>query len=269
MVPAGASEPHVDDQPGTCKVLFPEGLVVALVALTISINISGEINMSRFESAKYQHRFGKYHLAKESIATATCAMHPVTELHKRALIFTIHLRNRSDHHRICESIYRHAEIFCEKSGIKKRSLSYTGLASFIDVNGSKFTGADRDSSKVHCHGVIFLPHSLNHELTEILIQNLHGTFISTSKSGKFLQQRSDAVEIKNFDFGAGKKSVLNWIGYAQKEVTRIDSKEEIGIFLPFDLRNSFSQQVRARIEAKQHYILTELRGPSAFKIYRD
>jgi hypothetical protein len=212
-----------------------------------------------------QKKIWKYDLKNEAIAAAVAGMFPVTNLDQRCITFTIHLQDRARHETLCQNLFDTIELFMENLGRKRKSASYSGLASFIDVNGSKFGGFDRDPSQIHCHGCIFIPHGIDSEQIISLINNM-----TTSLWGKFdlVKSAPNAIHFSIFDRNRSEATISDWISYAQKEECRIQSEGSFGFFLPFDVRHTYGEKVAAQMEHKRDLVLGMLQGHESFKIFR-
>jgi hypothetical protein len=207
----------------------------------------------------------KYDLKNEAIAAAVAGMFPITNLDQRCITFTIHLHNRTQHEALCRILFDTIEVFMKNLDLKQKSASYSGLASFIDVNGSKFGGFDRDPSQIHCHGCIFIPYGIDSEQIISLINNLTTSLWGRSDLVKTTQ---NAVHFAVFDRNRSDATILDWISYAQKEECRVESEESFGFYLPFDIRHTYGEKVAAQMEAKRAFVLGMLQGRQNFKIFR-
>ncbi|MFC0339955.1 hypothetical protein ACFFII_04155 [Paracoccus niistensis] len=220
-------------------------------------------------NGKHKKTFKKYDLIDEALAAATAGMHPVTAIDTRCITFTIHLTSAARHEPLCRTLFGTTETFFTELGVKRRSASHTGLLSFIDVNGSKFTGAARDESQVHCHGAIFIPHGTSKEDCDSLIKLLASEARdATDKGALIAKPRRDAVQFTMFDRNRPDASLKNWIAYAQKEEVRVRTVGTFGVFLPFDKRNEDGQAVASKIEGKRDKTLAILQGYEGFKVFR-
>lgn len=209
----------------------------------------------------------KYDLVDEALAAASAGMSATTGLDKRSVIFTIHLTHASNHKPLCQVLFDTAESYFINKSVKRRSASYTGLASFIDVTGSKFSGADRDHTQVHCHGCIFLPWSTSPSETTGLISQLKLVAFQRSRDGQALVKSSaNAIDFRIFDFLRTDANLKIWTQYAQKETARIEATEDGMVFLPFDTRTDYGAKVANQITNKRDKTLTLLRSDKRFKI---
>ncbi|WP_347918399.1 hypothetical protein [Paracoccus marcusii] len=211
----------------------------------------------------------KYHLVDEVLAAASAGMRATTGLDQRCIIFTIHLNSVEDHPQICQTLFQTAESYFSKIGLRRTSATYTGLASFIDVNGSKFSGADRDHSQMHCHGILLIPWNIRIEQVQQLIVRLESASSQANKGGQFITRNSlGAIEIKLLNVHLNNNNLPRWVEYAQKETVRITTEGDLMILLPFDTRVSYGEKVAAQIERKRDKTLISLQGPERFKILR-
>lgn len=214
-------------------------------------------------------RIWKYHLVDEVLAAASAGMSATTGLDQRCIIFTIHLNSLAGHPPLCRTLFDTAKSYFIEKGIKRRSASYSGLASFIDVNGSKFSGADRDHSQVHCHGFIFIPWNTSPEDTQQLITSLEFSAYQVCQDGQFaVKSTPDAIEIKLFDPTRKDTDLGSWTEYAQKEAVRIETQGDLMVLLPFDTRTDYGAKVAVQIDGKRQKTLTVLRSKERFKILR-
>ena len=217
----------------------------------------------------YNKIFKKYDLIDEALAAATAGMHPVTAVDQRCITFTIHLTSAARHEPLCRTLFDTTEVFFTNLGVKRRSASHTGLLSFIDVNGSKFTGADRDTSQVHCHGAIFIPHGISKKDCDKLIKLLASRARHATDQGALIAKPCrEAVQFTMFNRNRADASLKNWIAYAQKEEARVGTAGTFGVFLPFDMRQQYGQVVASMIEGKRDKTLATLEGPDSFKTFR-
>ncbi|MBK4216633.1 hypothetical protein JJJ17_11905 [Paracoccus caeni] len=195
-------------------------------------------------------------------------MSATTGLDQRCIIFTVHLTSMAVHPPLCRTLFDTAESFFFKKGIKRRSASYTGLASFVDVNGSKYSGADRDRTQVHCHGFIFIPWHTSQEDTQQLITRLEFAAHQACLEGQFVVKNTpDAIEIRVFDSTRTDADLGSWTGYAQKEAVRIATNGDLMFLLPFDTRGDYGAKVAGQIEGKRDKTLNLLRSNERFKIF--
>lgn len=209
----------------------------------------------------------KYELVDEALAAASAGMSATTGLDKRCIIFTIHLAHVSGHTLLCRALFDTAESYFINKPMKRRSASYTGLASFIDVNGSKFSGADRDHTQVHCHGCIFLPWNTSSSEMIELISQLEVAAFQACYNGQFLVKSNRvAIDFKIFDFLRTDSNLKNWTQYCQKETSRIETTGDVMIFLPFDIRTDYGPKVADQIIKKRDKTLALLRSNERFKV---
>lgn len=233
------------------------------------ISIKAKDYIMNMHNGIHKKFFKKYDLIDEALAAATAGMHPVTAVDQRCITFTIHLTSAARHEPLCRTLFGTTETFFNRLGVKRRSASHTGLLSFIDVNGSKFTGADRDESQVHCHGAIFIPHGISKQDCDKLIKLLASEARHATDRGALItKQRHDAVQFTMFDRNRSDASLKNWIAYAQKEEVRVGTVGTFGVFLPFDMRQQYGQVVASMIKGKRDKTLATLEGPESFKIFR-
>lgn len=211
----------------------------------------------------------KYNLVDEAIAGASSGMFPITGLDQRCIIFTIHLTSVAGHPQLCRTLFDTTESFFTSMGVRRRSASYSGLASFIDVNGSKFSGADRDRRQVHCHGFILIPWNTKQEDVQRLMVQLEWAAHQASHNGQFLvKSMPNAVEYRVFDCTREGADLGSWVAYAQKEAVRINTEGDLGVMLPFDIRGEYGSQTASQIEGKRNKVLGTLRSCDRVKIYR-
>lgn len=201
----------------------------------------------------------------ETLAAAVAGMYKYTELHKRCIVYSVHLKHEKYHDQICRDMFGAAEDFVASLDMVRKGVSYCGLLSFLDVNGSKFTAADRDPALVHCHGSIFIPHGINEDDRNKLIERLKHR-ISFSQGVRSCQAAS---EIRNFENEEHKANLLDMIKYDQKEATRIETFGNFGTILPWDIRSEYKSAETLKIEKRQEQVLNMLRGPDRFKIWRE
>lgn len=214
-------------------------------------------------------RIWKYNLVDESIAAAASGMFPITGLDKRCIIFTIHIVDMTGHPSLCRTLFDTVESFFADKKLKLRSATHCGLASFIDVNGSKFTGADRDMRQVHCHGFVLIPWNICEEDVQRLMTKLEWTAHQASHNGRFVvKAMPSAVEFKVFDCSRPDSGLGTWVAYAQKEAVRIDQTGDHVVMLPFDMRSEYGADVAGMIEKKRMSVLSMVRGGDRFKVFR-
>lgn len=209
----------------------------------------------------------KYHLADESLAAASAGMSATTGLDQRCIIFTIHLTSEAGHPPLCRALFDTVETYFIEKKLKRRSASYSGLKSFIDVNGSKFSGADRDKTKAHCHGSIFIPWNTSVNDAKALVTHLEIAACKVWHDGQFVvKNHPSAVDFKIFDPSRSAANLVTWTEYAQKETTRVTSENVNMIFLPFDIRKNFDAKTSRQIEMKRDKTLQVLRSRERFKV---
>lgn len=214
-------------------------------------------------------RIWKYHLVDEVLAAAASGMSAVTGLDQRCIIFTIHLTSMAGHPPLCRTLFDTAESYFTEKGLKRRSVSYSGLASFIDVNGSKFSGADRDHSQVHCHGCIFIPWNISPEDTQQLMTRLEFAAFQACHDDQFVVKNTPhANQMKLFDHSRTDADLGDWTEYAQKEACRIATEGFQAVLLPFDISGEYDEKTALQIDRKAQKILTMLRGKDRLKILR-
>lgn len=214
-------------------------------------------------------RIWKYNLVDETIAGAASGMFPITGLDKRCIIFTIHIVDMTGHPSLCRTLFDTVESFFADKKLKLRSATHCGLASFIDVNGSKFTGADRDMRQVHCHGFMLIPWNTGEEDVQRLIAQLDWAAHQASHRGQFIvKTMPSAVEFKTFDCSRSDSDLGTWVAYAQKDAARIDKEGDHVVMLPFDMRNEYGVNVAGMIEEKRQTVLDMVRGREKFKVFR-
>lgn len=212
-------------------------------------------------------RIWKYDLVNEVLAAASAGMSATTGLDQRCIIFTIHLTSEAGHLPLCRALFDTAESYFIKKQLKRRSASYSGLASFIDVNGSKFSGADRDHTQVHCHGSIFIPWNTSPDDTKRLITVLEFAACQACYEEQFIvKSNPNAIEFKVFDPSRTDANLDGWTQYAQKDAARIAAQGDRMIFLPFDNRQDYGGRVADQIERKRNITLSVLRGRERFRI---
>ena len=162
-----------------------------------------------------------------------------------------------------------AESYFIQTGLKRTSATYTGLASFIDVNGSKFSDADRDRTQIHCHGILLIPWNIRLEQVQQLIMFLESASSQVCGGSHYIVKRgSEAIEIRLLDISLNKNDLARWTEYAQKETVRIATEGDLMVLLPFDIRMSYGKRVAAQIERKRDKTLSYLQGAERFKILR-
>lgn len=212
-------------------------------------------------------RIWKYQLVDEVIAAASAGMSATTRLDQRCIIFTIHLSSSAGHPPLCRTLFDTADSYFIEKGVKRRSASHSGLASFIDVNGSKFSGADRDQSQVHCHGFIFIPWNTCREDILQLIAQLEFEARQVRHEGRsVVKSTPDAVEIKMFDPARTDTDLCSWTEYAQKEAVRIATEGDLMVILPFDRRKEYGEKASRQIDGKRQKTLAVLGSKERFKI---
>lgn len=212
--------------------------------------------------------FWKYDLRDESIAAAVAGMSAYTELDRRCIVFTIHLQERKKHDLLCQIIFEKTEKFLVKLGKKRRSASHSGIASFVDVNGSKFGGADRDLNNVHCHGCIFIPHGITDQQVDDLVISLILTTKHSLRCVGVVKTSPNAIHFARFQRKLAGASLKDWVGYCQKDATRLDVEENIGVFLPFDTQESYGLETAKKMARKRDIVLGVLRSSDSFKVFR-
>lgn len=151
--------------------------------------------------------------------------------------------------------------------MKRRSASYSGLVSFIDFNGSKFSGADRDHTQVHCHGSIFIPWNTSPEDVFQLVTKLERAALQASLEGQnIVKSHPNSIEFKIFEPSRTDANLVSWTAYAQKETTRIAADGDQMIFLPFDIREDYGARVASQIIGKRDKTLAVLSSGKRFRI---
>lgn len=223
----------------------------------------------------YNEVNGKYNLINEAIAAASSGMKSYANLDERCIIFTIHLTSPSQHRHLCQVMFEAVEQYLENVGFRHKNYHSSGLASYLDVNGSKFTGADRDDTMVHCHGMIFCPCELTEDHYVSLMEHLQNAArVATGDRYPLVKSPRQAIEITRFnrdrrrDTDGRQLGLGDWVSYAQKEEARISAKTNLGIYLPFDARASLAKHDRARLEKRRDSILQELNSQNSFKVFR-
>lgn len=223
----------------------------------------------------FNEKTSQYKLANEGIAAAAAGMKSHSQLDERCLIFTVHLTGPAQHEQLCRTMFGKVEQFLESIGLKSPAHSASGLASYLDVNGSKFTGADRDPTQVHCHGMIFCPHGVTDYQYQELIKQLTSAAIELVRDRYLLPRNATSVvSITRFDRNRRREadgcslSLSHWVSYAQKEEVRVSATTGLGIYLPFDMRHSYPKHVREQLEKKRDLILDDLTTSNRFKVFR-
>lgn len=173
-------------------------------------------------------------LTRSFLAAIMCGLSSVSTPERRCLIFTIHLPSAAQHSQLCQGLHHAAEAHIEGLGRKKRSPTWSGLGSFIDRKGSRYTGADLDTRKVHCHGLIVVPHFMIGERLTELATVLHDAALGVLKQGS-PQDASifSAIQVQPFQpRGEGSRTPLeDWVSYASK-YERQSPDQHLGYFLP-------------------------------------
>ncbi|SCY14003.1 hypothetical protein [Paracoccus tibetensis] len=223
----------------------------------------------------FNEKTQQYKLVNEGIAAAAAGMKSHSQLDERCLIFTVHLTGPAQHEQLCRTMFGKVEQFLESIGLKCPAHPASGLASYLDVNGSKFTGADRDPTQVHCHGMIFCPHGMTDHQYQELIEQLTSAAIELVHSRYLLPRNvASVVSVTRFDRNKRREAdgsalaLSRWVSYAQKEEVRVSATTGLGIYLPFDMRHSYPKHVRERLEKKRDLILGELNTSNHFKVFR-
>ncbi len=191
-------------------------------------------------------------------------MSSFAELDKRCITFTIHLDDPAQHEPLCRTLFGTIEAYFTKLIGKKPNVSHCGLFSALDVNGSKFSGADRDLRQVHCHGGIFVPHGIAPLDLARLLEILRRTALTL----KGVKIGSDAILFKLFDRHSNAATLADYTAYALKEAVREETIGNFSVILPFDDRGCMNGQEQTRIERRQQKNLRVLRGQERFKVYR-
>lgn len=186
------------------------------------------------------------------------------DLDKRCITFSIHMDDPDRHDPLCRTLFDTIEAYFTKLLGKNPKVSHCGLFSAPDVNGSKFSGADRDSRQNHCHGCIFIPHGIGTQDVERLLRQLE----ITAHEAVGVKCGADAIWFALFDRHSHTATLAHCIGYAMKDSTRIEATGTFAVILPFDDRVSINVQNKDRIERRQAEILRVLGGQDRFKIYR-
>lgn len=205
----------------------------------------------------------RYDLRHQSIAAAAAGMASYSELDKRCITFTIHLDDPARHEPLCRTLFDTIEEFFTNLRSKKPKVSHCGLASFLDVNGSKFSGADRDHRQNHCHGCIFIPHLTNRQEVACLMRIVAATALAFEG----VKIGPNTVHLAVFDRNRATATLVDWIGYAQKEATRFGTVGTFGVFLPFDIRYDLGAIAAKQIIGRRDVILETLGGTEGFKVY--
>lgn len=182
------------------------------------------------------------------------------------ILFTVHFECVSEARKISKDIFFHCESVLEQHGCDKRPYARMGIISILDVEGSKFSGANLDRGKPHLHGAIILPDDIDHQIVQKLIQSLNQwkedrkdklrsgnrscwfELINSSKDGA---GSSDPVMIENFYndkvqikarneeqvffHNPNLNSLVKWLVYSSKYVRRTESEPAIHVF-PYDLK---------------------------------
>lgn len=203
-------------------------------------------------------------LKHESLAAAASGMLSYADLDRRCITFAIHMDGPDRHDPLCRTLFDTIEGYLTKLLGKNPRVSHCGLFSALDVNGSKFSGADRDPSQHHCHGSIFIPHGIAAQDVDLLLQLLEDTALlcEGTKPGP------EAIKFALFDRHSRAATLADYIAYALKEAVRTETVGTFAVILPFDDRASMGKQRKAWIERRQHEILQALGGPDRFKVYR-
>lgn len=206
----------------------------------------------------------KYDLGNEMIAASASGMTSYADLDKRCITFTIHLDGPTSHDSLCRTLFDTTETYIIKLLGENPRISHTGLFSALDVNGSKFSGADRDPRQNHCHGSIFIPHGISALDVNGLLTKLRNTALMVDgvKCGP------DAVQFALFDRHSRPATLASYINYAMKDAIRTDSIAQLAVALPFDDRFNLSKWAQMAIERRQCVILQALGGGNRFKVYR-
>lgn len=212
----------------------------------------------------YETSFWKYDLKHESLAASASGMSSFTDLDKRCITFTIHLDSPARHELLCRAFFVIIEEYFTNLLGKNPRVSHSGLFSALDVNGSKFSGADRDPRHNHCHGCIFIPHGIAARDVTRLMENLRDAALMADgvKCGP------DAIHFAPFDRHSRNATLADYVAYALKEAVRTDTVGTFAVILPFDDCASMGKRRRECIERRQHEILQALGGQDRFKVYR-
>lgn len=205
-----------------------------------------------------------YDLTHQAIAAAASGMHKFTGLDDRCVKFTVHLQDPARHRDVCSLLFGIAEKFFDDLCRKKPSITHCGLMSFLDVNGSKFTGASRDLTQAHCHGFLFTPHGV----VDQEYSQLSDAMADAVRSCDGVKSAANAVQVARFDVRRGGPSLRHAVQYAQKEAVRCDTVGTFGVFLPFDIRNSYGCRPAQHILGKRDAIMLGLESVDCFKVYR-
>ena len=186
------------------------------------------------------------------------------DLDNRCITFTIHLDDPARHEPLCRTLFGTVEAYFTNLLGKTPRLTHTGMLSALDINGSKFSGWDRDPRKNHCHGCIFIPHGIEAPDVDLLLDTLRHTvlMIDGVKSGP------DAIRFTPFDRNSHTATLADYIAYALKEAVRTETVGTFAVMLPFDDRARMGKQYKAWIERRQCEILLVLGGADRFKVYR-
>jgi len=182
------------------------------------------------------------------------------------ILFTVHFERVSEARKISKDIFFHCESVLEQHGCDKRPYARMGIISILDVEGSKFSGANLDKKKPHLHGVIILPDEIDPPIVQKLIQSLNQwkedrksklrsgkrpcwfELINSSKDEtgtlrpvtfeEFYVERglSEAVDEENsFFHNQNLNSLAKWLFYSAKYIRKTESDPHIYIF-PYDLK---------------------------------
>lgn len=205
-----------------------------------------------------------YSLEHEALAAAASGMHKFTGLDERCIKFTIHLNDPTQHEQLCGALFSLVEAYFANSGRRRVSISHSGLMSFRDVNGSKFTGAARDLQQNHCHGFVFIPHAVSDQDAARLAQLM----TEAARLCAGVKMAPDAVQVAPFEVRRQGPSLAQAIRYAQKEEARWDVHGTFGVFLPFDIREAYGDRATQHILNKRDLILRTLDSEDSFKVFR-
>lgn len=209
--------------------------------------------------------FWKYDLSHESLAAAASGMTSFADLDKRCITFTIHLDDPARHEPLCRTLFGTIEVYLTKFLGRNPRVSHSGLFSALDVNGSKFSGWDRDPRQNHCHGCIFIPHGI----TAPQVDRLLGSLRDAALMADGVKSGPDAIRFNLFNRNSHAATLADYLAYSLKEAVRIDAGGTFAVILPFDSLILDGGDVEKMVRRRQEEILRTLGGPDRFKVYRE
>lgn len=207
---------------------------------------------------------GKPHRTIEAsfLATAMCGIASVACPEKRSLAFTVRLPAADLHAALCRTLFQEVEAIVASLDFKKRSPTWSGLLSFIDIEGSRYSGAAKNRHHVHCHGLVILPHNIPPDGIRKAIVRLGDL------TRRWLAQLSDrkatasGVDIRILSCSSGIQNSLEaWIAYAAKHALS-ESSCELATILPWDERTTYSAKQQTYFSANIVKRLTPVRPMS-------